>query len=131
MIGAGDLGRILHVEGNMSSHVGFGEIYTSDIWYVAPGESPAGGFAAAGIHVLDAMIHLLGLIGSVVAQSDRLVHEFDHDDTTSMLLRFHSRATGYVTTMTATAPVFRMQVFGEKGWLELRSQNDLIWKYPS
>ena len=31
MIAGGDLGQILHVEGNMSSHVGFGEIYTSDM----------------------------------------------------------------------------------------------------
>ncbi len=43
MIRSGDLGTILHIEGNMSSHVGFGEIYTSDMWRVAPGESPAGG----------------------------------------------------------------------------------------
>ena len=128
MIMSGDLGTILHIEGNMSSHVGFGEIYTSDMWRVAPGESPAGGLAAAGIHVIDTMIHLLGLVTSVVAQSDRLVHQIDHDDITSMLLQFDSRATGYVTTMTATAPIFRMQVFGDRGWLELRGTNDLIWK---
>ena len=128
MIMSGDLGTILHIEGNMSSHVGFGEIYTSDMWRVAPGESPAGGLAAAGIHVIDTMIHLLGPVTSVVAQSDRLVHQIDHDDITSMLLQFDSRATGYVTTMTATAPIFRMQVFGDRGWLELRGTNDLIWK---
>lgn len=128
MIAGGDLGTILHIEGNMSSHVGFGEIYTSDMWRVAPGESPAGGLGAAGIHVIDIMIHLLGPITSVVAQSDRLVHEIDHDDITSMLLQFENRATGYVTTMTATAPVFRIQVFGDKGWLELRGAKDLAWK---
>ena len=43
MVTSGDLGTILHIEGNMSSHVGFDEIYTSDMWRVAPGESPAGG----------------------------------------------------------------------------------------
>ena len=128
MIMSGDLGTILHIEGNMSSHVGFGEIYTSDMWRVAPGESPAGWLAAAGFHVIDTMIHLLGPVTSVVAQSDRLVHQIDHDDITSMLLQFDSRATGYVTTMTATAPIFRMQVFGDRGWLELRGTNDLIWK---
>ena len=128
MITSGDLGTILHIEGNMSSHVGFDEIYTSDMWRVAPGESPAGGLGAAGIHVIDAMIHLLGPVTSVIAQSDRLVHKIDHDDITSMLLQFDNRATGYVTTMTATAPIFRMQVFGERGWLELRGANDLIWK---
>jgi len=127
MIADGALGQILHVEGNMSSHVGFGEVYTPDMWRVAPGESPAGGLAAAGIHVIDSMIHLLGPIASLFAQSDRLVNEIDHDDTTSMLLRFHHGATGYVATMTATARIFRIQVFGEKGWLELSGQNQLTW----
>lgn len=128
MIADGDLGTILHIEGNMSSHVGFGEIYTPDMWRLAPGESPAGGLGAAGIHVIDTMIHLLGPITSVFAQSDRLVHTIDHDDVTSMLLRFDRGATGYVTTMTATAPIFRLQVFGDKGWLELRGAHDLGWK---
>lgn len=127
MVTSGELGRILHVEGNMSSHVGFGEVYTSDLWRVAPGESPAGGLAAAGIHIIDLMIHLLGPITSVFAQSDRLVHEIDHDDTTAMMFRFRNRATGVLSTMTATARVMRLQVFGEKGWLELRGETDLTW----
>lgn len=127
IIDTGKLGRILHVEGNMSSHVGFGEVYSSDMWRVAPGESPAGGLAAAGIHIIDLMIHLLGPITSVIAQSDRLVHEIEHDDITSMMFRFQNRATGSLSTMTATARNFRLQVFGEKGWLELRGENDLTW----
>ncbi|MEM1430463.1 MAG: Gfo/Idh/MocA family oxidoreductase [Pseudomonadota bacterium] len=125
MISAGDLGTILHIEGNMSGHVG--ARYTPDMWRVDPTESPAGGLAGSGIHVIDAMIHLLGPIASVTAQSDRLVHEIELDDTTSMLLTFRSRATGYLTAMTATAPIFRLQVFGERGWLELRGETELAW----
>lgn len=125
MISDEDLGRILHVEGNMSSHIG--ARYTSDMWRVDPVESPAGGLAGSGIHVIDTMIHLLGPIAAVTAQSDRLVHEIELDDTTNMLLRFESRATGYLTAMTATAPIFRIQVFGEKGALELRGESDLAW----
>ncbi len=123
----GDLGRILHLEGNMSSHVGFGEIYTDDMWRVATGESPAGGLAAAGFHLIDLMIHLNGPIDAVAAQSARLVHSIDHDDTTSFLLRFNNKATGYIGTLTATAREFRLQVFGDQGWLELRDQNQLVW----
>ncbi|MEO1679271.1 MAG: Gfo/Idh/MocA family oxidoreductase [Pseudomonadota bacterium] len=125
MISGGDLGTVLHIEGNMSGHVG--ARYTPDMWRVDPVESPAGGLAGSGIHVIDAMIHLLGPIVSVTAQSDRLVHTIELDDTTNMLLTFASRATGYVTAMTATAPIFRMQVFGDKGWLELRGETDLAW----
>ncbi len=125
MIDAGDLGTILHIEGNMSGHVG--ARYTPDMWRVDPVESPAGGLAGSGIHVIDAMIHLLGPISAVTAQSDRLVHQIELDDTTQMLFRFKSRATGYLTAMTATAPIFRIQVFGENGWLELRDEIHLEW----
>jgi predicted dehydrogenase len=125
MIAGGDLGRILHVEGNMSGHVG--TRYTSDMWRVDPVESPSGGLAGSGIHVIDTMIHLLGPIAAVTAQSDRLVHQVELDDTTSMLFRFENRATGYLTAMTATMPIFRIQVFGEKGGLELRGETDLTW----
>lgn len=125
MIDDGELGMILHVEGNMSGHIG--ARYTPDMWRVDPVESPAGGLAGSGIHVIDAMIHLLGPITTVTAQSDRLVNEIELDDTTQMLLRFESRATGYLTAMTATAPIFRIQVFGEKGWLELRDEINLEW----
>ena len=125
MIDAGEVGTILHAEGNMSGHVG--ARYTPDMWRVDPVESPAGGLAGSGIHVIDAMIHLLGPIAAVTAQSDRLVHEIALDDTTNMILKFASRATGYLTAMTATAPIFRIQVFGDKGWLELRGETDLTW----
>ncbi|MEM9370287.1 MAG: Gfo/Idh/MocA family oxidoreductase, partial [Pseudomonadota bacterium] len=127
-IDAGGLGKILHAEGNMSSHVGFGEVYTPMMWRVSPGESPAGGLAAAGFHLIDLLIHLLGPIAGVTAQSRRLVHAIDHDDTTSMLLRFSSGSTGYVGTMTATAPWFHLQVFGEKGWLKIDGQEELTFK---
>ncbi|MEM6324974.1 MAG: Gfo/Idh/MocA family oxidoreductase [Pseudomonadota bacterium] len=128
LIDAGVLGTLLHAEGNMSSHVGFGEVYTAEMWRVAPGESPAGGLAAAGFHILDLMIHLVGPVVSVFAQTDRLVHTIEHDDTTHMLVRFDCRATGYVATLTATARAFRLQIFGEKGWLELRGETELTWQ---
>jgi len=123
MVEAGRLGRILHVEGNMSGHVG--ARYTNDMWRVDPGESPAGGLAGSGIHVIDAMIHLVGPIAEVLAQSDRLVHTIDFDDTTSMLFRFESGTTGYLTAMTATAPTFRIALFGSEGSVELRGETVL------
>jgi predicted dehydrogenase len=43
----------------------------------------------------------------------------DSDDTTSMLFRLTSGATGYLGTITATGPGFSFQVFGSKGSLRL------------
>ena len=54
-----------------------------------------------------------------MAQSDRLVHDYGADDTTSMLFRFHSGATAYLGTVIATAEAWRLQIFGSKGWVEL------------
>jgi predicted dehydrogenase len=55
----------------------------------------------------------------VTAQSLRLVQDFGADDTTSMLFRFKSGATGYLGTVIATAETWRMQVFGSNGWAEV------------
>lgn len=123
MIADGALGRLLHVEGNMSGHVG--ARYKAGMWRIDPSESPAGGMAGSGIHVIDAMIHLLGPISEVVAQSDRLAHEIEFDDTTTMLFRFASGANGYLAALTATAPTFRLQVFGERAAAELRGETVL------
>jgi len=123
MVADGTLGTILHVEGNMSGHIG--NRYTPEMWRVDPAESPAGGMAGSGIHVIDAMIHLLGPITEVEAQSYRIVNRIEMDDTTSMLFRFERGASGYLVAMMATAPIFRVQVFGERGWAELRGEREL------
>lgn len=126
LLGDRTLGRLLHMEGNMSSHVG--QRYAAGMWRVDPGESPAGGMAGSGIHLIDSMIHLAGPVAGVTAQSFRLVHDFTLDDTTSVLLRFAGGATGYIACLTATAPTFRFQAFGDRATAELRGLQELIVK---
>ncbi|MEM8665054.1 MAG: Gfo/Idh/MocA family oxidoreductase, partial [Pseudomonadota bacterium] len=123
LVDEGALGKIINIEGNMSGHVG--GRYRDGMWRVSATESPAGGMAGSGIHVIDTMIHLIGPIAEVSAQSFRLVHEFQLDDTTNMLFRFENGATGYLTAMTATAPTFRINVFGDKAAAELRGERML------
>lgn len=72
-----------------------------------------------GVHTLDAYLYVAGRVTSVTAQSERLALDYGLDDTTSMLLRFESGATGYLGTIIATAETWRMQVFGSKGWVEV------------
>jgi predicted dehydrogenase len=50
------------------------------------------------------------------------------DDTTSMLLRFAGGATGHLSTVFVTADLYRVHVFGSKGWLELRGDTDLTFR---
>jgi predicted dehydrogenase len=120
LIAAGDLGTVLHIETNFSGNT-VGR-YTREMWRVAPGESPAGGLAGSGIHHIDTIIHLEGPITEVYAMSTRRVHDVPLDDTTSVLFRLASGATASLLTMTATVPVYRIQVFGTRGSAEVRGQ---------
>jgi predicted dehydrogenase len=80
---------------------------------------------ARGVHVLDAMVHLAGLAAQVSAVSVRLQHEIDVDDTTSLLLRFSSGATGVLSTLHAASRFYRIHAFGSAGALELRGDTAL------
>jgi myo-inositol 2-dehydrogenase/D-chiro-inositol 1-dehydrogenase len=123
MLRAGELGQPLHVEGNFSGSFGFD--YDERAWRADPRETPAGGLTLMGIHVLDAMIGLLGPVAQASAQSARLALKIPLDDTTGGMLRFTSGATGYVSTLTATARLWRLQLFGTKGWAHMTDHHIL------
>lgn len=117
MLEDGRLGKLLHIEGNFCGPSAYR--FALEHWRHDREEAPAGGMTGRGVHVVDAMLYLAGHIGSVFAQSDRRVLATGADDTTSVLFRFASGATGYLGTVIATAETWRMQVFGAKGWVEV------------
>ena len=95
-IRSGGLGTVLHVEATM-----------------------CGGLTPMGVHAIDGMIDLCGPIDSVYCQRLRRAVAIEGDDTTAMLFRMQSGASGYLGTMTATGPLFSFQVFGSGGWVRL------------
>jgi predicted dehydrogenase len=117
MLEDGRLGKLLHLEGNFCgpSVYRFGK----DHWRQARAEGPAGGMTGRGVHVVDAFLYLAGPVSSVHAQSLRRALNYGLDDTTSMLFQFRSGATGYLSTIIATAETWRMQIFGSRGWAEV------------
>ncbi len=117
MIEDGTLGRVLHMEGNFCGPSAYR--FPKGHWRHDRNEGPAGGMTGRGVHVVDAMLYLAGPIAQVTAQSYRLVQDFGMDDTTSMLFRFASGATGYVGTVIASAETWRLQVFGSNAWVEV------------
>ena len=117
MLQDGRLGKLLHIEGNFCGPSAYR--FRREHWRQDRDETPAGGMTGRGVHVVDAMLYLAGRIGSVTAQSARQVQDFGADDTTSMLFRFASGASGYLGTVIATAETWRMQVFGSNGWAEV------------
>jgi predicted dehydrogenase len=127
-IRAGQIGKVLHVEAAHSGATGYG--LKPDSWRSTRAEAPGGGMTARGIHTLDAMIQIAGLATSVYAFSDNrnLPQGVDMDDTTSMLLKFSSGVTGYLSALFTTGELYRVHVFGTKGWLELRGDTELTFR---
>lgn len=125
-IRAGEIGDVLHVEGQHSGPTGYR--LKAGNWRATRAEAPGGGMTARGIHALDGMIQIAGLVTSVYAISERrkLPAEVELDDTTAMLLRFSSGATGYLGTVFATGDFYRVHVFGATGWLEMRGDTELL-----
>lgn len=123
---AGEIGDLVHIEGQHSGPTGFS--LKPGYWRSTRAESPAGGMSPRGIHTLDAMINLGGLINEVYAHSERrkLQPPIDMDDTTSMLLKFKNGITGYFATLFITGDLYRVHAFGTKGWLELRGDTELF-----
>lgn len=122
-LNTGQLGIVMHAETNYSGPGAFR--YQHGMWRADKLESPAGGMAGMGIHMVDGLIDLLGPIRQVQAFSHHRALQVDIDDTTAVLLRFRSGASGYLGTIAATSPEWRMQVFGSKGWIELRDDSRL------
>lgn len=119
----GTLGTALHVDANFSGP--FGYHYSAEMWRGTSVENPAGGMAAMGIHMLDAMIHLLGPVLHVSTLSCRRAITAPMDDTTNVQLKFANGATGSLTTLMATQSNWRLQLFGSAGWGALRDQQTL------
>ncbi len=123
LVRSGALGEILHIEGN---HSGFGGYHRQKgSWRLMPEESPLGAMAGKGLHAIDAMIGLAGPVKRVTAVSTHKVLR-DGDDTTAMLLQFGDGTSGYLGAMDATAFMWRLAVFGSKGWAELRNHHRLV-----
>jgi predicted dehydrogenase len=119
---SGELGKLIHVEGNFSNEVAAG--FTA--WRGAPGESPAGGMTGTGIHVLDALVRIAGPVKRLHAQLLSLKPGPDPWDSLSAMLEFASGAGGMLAAVRSTPMFLRVQAFGRNGSAEAVSRNDII-----
>jgi predicted dehydrogenase len=124
VVASGELGTIMHVEGNYSHD--WLAAQPADNWRSAPEETRAGGMTGMGIHVLDSFTYLAGPIRRVCAISKRRVLPIAAGDTTAALVVFASGATGTLATTLKTPFVWRIAVYGENAWAESVSETRLI-----
>lgn len=118
MLADGTIGPVMHVECNMSGPAIW--MYQADSWRQNPAETPAGGLAGMGVHLIDAVIALFGRVDRLVAQTSK-VHRTDNLDVmTSILMTLENGIHATIATSLATAWCFDFRVYGENGWAELR-----------
>jgi predicted dehydrogenase len=123
VVDAGALGDILHIEGHFSNE------YSTRVigggWRDDPEESPAFGMTGCGLHVLDALVSLAGPIRQVDAKAFAPKPAPDPRDAVAVLAQFACGATGLMATVRASAPFWRVHVFGTNGSAEARDEDTL------
>lgn len=99
LVAEGGLGQLLHAEAQFSNPSAMS--YTADRWRASRAESPGGGIAGMGVHMIDLLQWMLGPIARVRSLAKRQALKVDIDDTTSALFEFVSGQTAYLGTLTA------------------------------
>src|SRR5580700_11025111 len=89
-----------------------------DNWRAAPEEAPGGAFTAVGVHALDHMIEFAGRVRDARCVTARY-YAGRSDDTTTVMLRFVSGATGLIFCSVATATNFALTAYGTNGLGEI------------
>jgi predicted dehydrogenase len=115
-VSSGELGTIGTVLAELTAMTGFHRAAGS--WRTRAAEEPAGAMASIGVHLVDAMIWMLGRVREVHCVAERRGGPHGKD-TTSLLLRFESGATGHVFCSVVAARNFRIAAYGTKGFAEV------------
>ena len=119
---SGELGPLIHIEGNFSNEVAAGFA----AWRESFDETPAGGMTGTGIHVLDAMMRIAGPVRRVHARLMSQKPGPDPWDSLSVMLEFASGVGGTLACVRSTPTFLRMHAFGRNGSAEAVSRLDII-----
>jgi predicted dehydrogenase len=119
MVDAGALGTILHAEATFShdklAHLPVGG------WRTDADLSPGAGMTGMGIHLTDLMLWLFGPVDTVQAQVRDRVLGWPTGDMVVAQLGFRAGMTAHFNALLATPFAMRFQVFGSRGWVEIRN----------
>ena len=116
----GWLGRVVAMVAQHTTSTA--QFISPDNWRAAPEEAPGGALTAVGVHALDHMIEFAGRVRDVRCVTARTIPG-PSDDTTTVMLRFESGATGLIFCSVATATNFSFTLYGSKGLAEISRPN--------
>lgn len=129
LITAGSLGRILHMEANVS-HDLFAHVDASN-WRVGEADAPAAGMTALGVHLTDLFNSYAGRPKAVRARTAHVLPSAAGKDHLSIWLDFVSGTTAAITSLASTPYYGRLTVFGSRGWAEARESANVDKELPS
>ena len=119
-LASGQLGQVMSMTAAHTTSTG--QFIAANNWRAQPDEAPGGAITAVGVHSIDHMIEFGGPVRDVLATTGRYVGG-PSDDTTNIMLRFKSGATGLLFCSVATATTLNFTLFGTKGLAEFSKAN--------
>ena len=120
---AGALGQALHSEGNFCVFR-YGRFKTES-WKADPASSPPGSLAD---HMLYLTIETMGPIAEVHTLAQRNVSPNALADVSAVLLKTVGNRSALLTAIGVTPDFYRFQVFGTKGWAEIRGSREFTFQ---
>jgi len=113
-IEAGELGRVVFMEGNFSNERALELTPQTWRWYKA--KAPGGPLSQLAVHIFDTLHCLGGAIASVSSHASKLSPVgAEVDDQSMTVLKFADGKLGYVGTSWTSPGIYSVRVFGQKG----------------
>jgi predicted dehydrogenase len=122
----GRIGEVMSMVGQHTTSTA--QFIPAGNWRAQPDEAPGGAITAVGVHSIDHMIEFAGRVRDVLVTTRRYIPG-PSDDTTNIMLRFESGATGLLFCAVATATTLSFTVFGTKGLAEFSRPNLARFRY--
>jgi predicted dehydrogenase len=123
VVTSGVLGEILLAEGNSSNEVSL-QHYSP--WRESAAEAPGVSMTATGIHVIDALVSLVGPVKRVQAQALIRKPAPGPVDSVAVMLEFANGASGVICSARPTPYFWRVHVFGTGGSAEAIGETELV-----
>lgn len=123
IVASGALGHLLHAETNTSNEVAL-QHYKP--WRGDEKEAPGASLTATGIHMIDALVSMLGPASRVYAQV--VAHDVAPNflDSVTVTMELRRRMTATVCTARPSPYFWRAHIFGSKGSAEALGETELV-----
>ena len=122
-IAEGRLGRIVHARMPFMKYAP----KPSDDWHIDPSKSGGGSLIDLGVHSIDLLEYLIGEVAEVSAFCNSVIHNYDVDETSTLMMRFKNGGQSVTeTSFTAVGSDQILEIYGTDGSVVVF--NDDGWK---